>query len=403
MGGRVLYFSQTGMTEPLGRSQVLPYLYGLARLGWQIEVFASEPASASIDTIDAVAAEMARHELRYHGTHRSASHSLPTKAWESASSLARLSRIALSLRPDIVHARSTLPAVVARTLTLMVPRSRLLFDCRGLVGEEYVDFGHWARGSLNHRLMSGAESMLFKSAQAVVVLTASLKRWLRTQGKVPAETPIEVVPCCVDVDRFAPDEAARSAARRQLDAGDRFVLVYVGNLSSWYCEEEMARLFSAVRRRRPALFAIFSHGNTDRMRAALAAERISPDDVRIARLPPAAVPGMLAGADAAISFARPSFSKIASSPVKIAEYLAAGLPVAMNRGVGDCDELIDTCPAVIDVGDLNERSLETAAARMVELPRERSGPIAVETAASRFSVRAVGVPLYADLYRRMVA
>jgi len=40
--GRALYLSHTGMTEPLGQSQVLPYLRGLARSGWSIDLVAFE-------------------------------------------------------------------------------------------------------------------------------------------------------------------------------------------------------------------------------------------------------------------------------------------------------------------------------------------------------------------------
>jgi glycosyltransferase involved in cell wall biosynthesis len=220
---------------------------------------------------------------------------------------------------------------------------------------------------------------------------------------VPAKTPIQVVPCCVVVDRFAPDETARAKARQRLDAGDRFVFAYVGNLSSWYCEEEMAHLFAALQKRRPALFAIFTYGDTSRMRAALVAAGVAPEHVRIERLQPAEVPGMLAGADAAVSFARPGFSKIASSPVKVAEYLAAGLPVVMNRGVGDFDELMDTCPATVDAGDMSASALESAALQLAQTTRERFRSLAVQAAVSRYSVRTVGVPSYADLYRRMVA
>src|SRR5262249_11403063 len=162
----------------------------------------------------------------------------------STRALGQLLGIARRVRPEIVHARGTLPAVVARALTLAVPGARLLFDCRGLVGEEYVDAGHWQRGSLNHRLMKGAESTLFRSAQAIVVLTSRLKQWLLDHRMVPRGTPIDVVPCCVDVDRFVTDDDARSEARRLLGSGDRFVVAYVGNLSSWYCEEEMAQLFA---------------------------------------------------------------------------------------------------------------------------------------------------------------
>ncbi len=46
---RVLYVSHTGMTEPLGHSQVIPYVEGLARAGFLMEIMAFEPERATLD------------------------------------------------------------------------------------------------------------------------------------------------------------------------------------------------------------------------------------------------------------------------------------------------------------------------------------------------------------------
>lgn len=40
-------------------------------------------------------------------------------------------------------------------------------------------------------------------------------------------------------------------------------------------------------------------------------------------------------------FIRPSYSKTSSCPTKLAEFLAMGMPVVTNRGIGDCDEWIE--------------------------------------------------------------
>ena len=53
------------------------------------------------------------------------------------------------------------------------------------------------------------------------------------------------------------------------------------------------------------------------------------------------VPSYLAASDAGLAFIKPCFSKIASSPTKYAEYLASGLPLIINSGIGDSDALIN--------------------------------------------------------------
>lgn len=400
-----LYISHTGMSEPLGRSQVIPYLQGLARAGWRIDVVGFEPSTATADEIADAEATLARDGIQYHWTRRSTSHSLPTKLLESTRAFAALLARAARRRPRIVHARSYLPAAVARAVAQLIPGARFIFDCRGLLGDEYVDAGHWRRDSLRYRLLKAAERELFGRADAVVVLTDRVRRWLVDEAHLVADAAaIDVIPCCTDLERFAFDGAARTRVRGELGAADRLVLAYSGTLGSWYREAEIATLFAAVRRRRPALLAVFTRSASDRLRAELRRRDVADSDVVIRAVGASEMPAMLSAADAAVSFIDPCFSKIASSPVKVPEYLAVGLPVVANRGIGDQDALMQQFPqSFIDAGAMTDNELAAAADRVAALPplddlgRKKQRAIAEE----HFSLDRVGVARYRALYHRL--
>ena len=400
---RALYVSHTGMTEPLARSQVVPYLAGLARAGWSIDVVAFEPATASESEIHSITKILARDSVGYEWRRRSPSHSLTTKVTESLRAFGSLIRHALMRRPKIVHARSYLPAAVGRAAASLIPGSRFIFDCRGLLGDEYVDFGHWKRDSFQYRITKVSERYLFARADGIVTLTDRLRRWLCDEtGWVARHTPLEVIPCCVDLARFRVDPAARLTARQALRVGDRFVLAYAGNLGAWYCEEQMAKLFAAIRRRVNACFTVFTRADSQRLQKHVESLGISSNDLVIKSASPSEMGGLLAGADAAVSFAEPRFSKIASSPVKVPEYLAVGLPVVVNRGVGDQDELIDAHPdLLLDAANMTSDDIDLAASRLLRRGTDDAlRGRAHELAAQRFSL-ALGVSRYLRLYHRL--
>jgi glycosyltransferase involved in cell wall biosynthesis len=392
------------MSEPLGQSQVLPYLRALARLGWRFGLLAFEPLSAGEDELRTLKEELTTHGIDYTWTRRSSSHALPVKAWEATNALARLAASSLVHRPRIVHARSYLPAAVGRLLVNLIPRAKLLFDCRGLLADEYVDAGYWTKQSGRYRLVKRAERWLFRRADAVVTLTERLRRWLTDRAHLlPPTTPTEVIPCCVDLDRFRLHAGARQDARASLGAGDRFVVVYAGSLGSWYREPDMARLFASIRRRRPALLAIFTRSPTEALRRHLREQGISDEDVVVRSVRPSAMPHALAAGDAALSLIDTCFSKIASSPTKIAEYLALGLPVALNVDIGDGQELAGASDAIVDVGSLTDEDCERAALQLIEAAaRPGIAARARALAEERFSVTSVGVTRYARLYDRML-
>jgi glycosyltransferase involved in cell wall biosynthesis len=398
---RALYVSHTGMSEPLGQSQVLPYLRGLGRAGWGLDLVCFEPAGATDAELAAAAALMDAAGIGYHWARRSVSHSTAVKAFEASRAILLALRRAVQNGPRVVHARSYLPAAVADLVSSLVPGARFLFDVRGLLGEEYLDAGHWTDRSFQYRLLKRFEKRLFTRADGVVVLTERHRRWLIEEARLlDAATPTEVIPCCVDLGHFHGGTGDRARTRDELGAGDRFVLAYSGSLGSWYCEEQMARFFAAIRRLTPALFAVYTRSPNGPLVAALRFAGVPDEAVRFVRVPPAEMPRYLAAADGAVSFITPCLSKLGSSPTKVAEYLAMGLPVAMNRGIGDSDELIARVAAVIDAGQMRPEQLEEAASRMVH-PEPGLGATARRAAADIFSVEGVGIPRYSRLYEAL--
>jgi glycosyltransferase involved in cell wall biosynthesis len=392
------------MTEPLGQSQVLPYVEGLARAGYDMDIVAFEPVAATGEEIGAVEERLRAAGVGYSWSRRSGSHALAVKFAEATRALTRVLARAMARRPRIVHARSYLPSAVARAAAALSPGTRFLFDVRGLLGEEYVDAGHWSAESFRYRLLKRFERRLFAHADGVVVLTERHRRYLYEDSRLVArETPIEVVPTCVDVRRFSATAEGRARWRNELGAGGRFVLVYAGTLGAWYREEEMVRLYAGLRRRRPATFALYTHSPTDRFYAALARLLIPREEVVVRRVSPSEMPAALAAADAAVSFITPCFSKLGSSPTKTAEYLAMGLPTVLNRGIGDSNQLIDEVPAVIDAGGLHEEEIERAADILATANLDSLRESARRAAVERFSIDDVGIPRYCRLYEKLAS
>lgn len=401
-----LYLSHTGMTEPLGRAQVLPYLFGLAKLGHEIEILSHEPVGTPPDVVEATRATIEGFGIRWRPLVRSASHHLAVKVWESSRAALIGLAAALRRRPRIVHARSYLPAAVADVIATITPGAKMLFDCRGMLGDEYVDGGNWAEDRLEYRLLKRFEKHAFHRTEGLVVLTEALKRWMRETQAVPTRTDITVVPCCVEAERFRGDEASRRAARLELGvANDRLVVVYSGSLGSWYQEEEMARFVGSLQRSSPDLtWMVFTRADSTGLRAAAAREGVR--DVVVRAASPEEMPRLLAAGDLGLSFIRPCFSKTGSSPTKVAEYLASGMPVVVNAGIGDQGDLALDSEACIVLGSYDDAELDRgakAALALAMVPHATRSGASRRVVDARFSLTKLGVPRYDALYRRLIA
>src|SRR3954452_11160031 len=106
---RVFYVSYDGVEEPLGRSQVLGYLKGLAS-AYDITLISFEKSADSRRSPRHELAESGIEwcRLRYHRRPR-----VLSTTWDVMAGRRALGRAARSGRPAIVHVRSDVPASMA--------------------------------------------------------------------------------------------------------------------------------------------------------------------------------------------------------------------------------------------------------------------------------------------------
>lgn len=388
------------------QTQVLPYLRELRKDGHEITLLTFEPKD-----LDSSGEEAARaicgdgiewHWLRYHKRF-----SVLATLWDVICGAWFIRRFITRENPDILHARVHVPALmgaIARKFSRTKPK--LLFDIRGFFPEEYTDAGIWPEGGVVYRLVKRVERWLLKDSDAFVVLTEKAREILfpesRETGRDKNGRPVEVIPCCVDMMRFESATAeSRVEVRRELGIGTRPVAVYVGAFGGWYLTEETADLFGAMRKRNPESFAmILTQCKREMIEPLLKEHGYGEANYFIDRVSSADIPRYLSAADIAISFIKPCYSKLASSPTKNAEYLACGLPFVANTGVGDVDELINKN----GVGALVE-SFTTEGYIEALSQTERLTDISDkcrETARREFDLETVGGFRYRKLYRALL-
>jgi glycosyltransferase involved in cell wall biosynthesis len=190
-----------------------------------------------------------------------------------------------------------------------------------------------------------------------------------------------------------------------LGVNSRFVLVYSGSIDGWYLTESMVDFFVSLQKLRPtAHFLWLTPSRHDRVRDLMRTRGIGEHDYTVMAAASQDVPSYLAASDVGLAFIKPCFSKLASSPTKTAEYLACGLPLITNAGIGDSDALITGEKVGALVREFSAQEYERAATALEEFTEqpEETRRHAREVAAKLFDVRRVGMERYARLYERVL-
>jgi glycosyltransferase involved in cell wall biosynthesis len=400
-----LYICYYDVTEPLVQTQVVAYLKALASQGVEIHLLTFErvrhPAEERAAIERALAADgITWHHLRYHQRP-----SLPATLFDIGVGALTAIRLCRRHAIPLVHARSHVPAAMALVVQRVLGCA-FLFDIRGLLAEEYVDAGHWRVGGLKYRLTKAMERVFFRKADAFVMLTQRIKDVLTaTEPALRGRADqITVIPCCVDLDRFSITHEQRNAYRQERRWEARRVLTYVGKIGTWYLTGDMIGFFVALYRRDPRFFfQVLTQSDPEPLRAALVAAGVDPADFDIRYASPDRLPLILAASDAAISLIMASPSKRASSPTKVGECLAAGLPLVVNTGIGDCDRQVEDHQLGVVLSALTPAEFERGAERLcVLLDSAGTAQRCRAFAESILSLSQVGRPRYSEIYERLL-
>ena len=395
---RALYICYASLTDPLIRTQVVAYLTGLAEHGHTIHLLTYETERLGRARRRALRAEMAELGIAWHGLRYHKRPTLPATILDALVGAAVGSWLVVRHRLDAIHARSHVPLAVGLIITALT-RRKLIFDIRGLLAEEYVDAGRWVRGGAPYRITNRIQRAGLRRADGFVVLTERVRRALFGEQSTPRTY---VIPCCADFDRLAPGELD---VRGRLGLGDRPVMVYVGKLTGVYMDEEMADFFAAAAAQRPNLvFLVLTQSPADSIVAELRRVGVPEGAYRVTSAPAAEVGAYLAAASFAICFCHPKPSLIASSPTKIGEYLAAGLPIVSGPDVGDTDAILRDEEAGAVVHAFTPAEYERAAQAILAMADDPAARERCRTVARRvFSLRDVGIVRYDALYREVAA
>lgn len=336
-----IFVSNNGLLDHIGQAQVLPYLTGLAACGHTISILSVEQ-SGEQDVVD-----LGIKAVKTYQVQRQTGYGLFADKVLAPPRLARrLDALVKAERPDILHCRSYMPLSGALRAAERY-QAKLIFDMRGFWIDQRIEGGMLDPNSVMGRFLvrhfRALEGRGYAEAEAIVVLTHDAKAVVEAHPAYSG-APIAVIPCSVDQNRFGVDPALRAAKRTELGlAEDVPVITYLGSASALYRMDLLYRFYDAVRAQSPKTRLMFVGKHKVHQHVRAAAQHgvtLDPGSLICRHVPHHEVPAILNAADLGLSFIIGTPSSLGVSATKVGEYLACGLPVISNTGIGDIGSII---------------------------------------------------------------
>lgn len=400
----ILYLSYDGMTDPLGQSQVIPYLSGLSALGFSIQIISFEKPLAFEKNKDEIAATLTRSGIIWHPIVYSSRPPVLSTLYDIWKMRKKSRQLHHKYHFQIVHSRSYISALIGLYLKRKMG-VRFVFDMRGFWANERVEGKIWnLRNPLYNRIFKyfkRKEIAFLSEADHIISLThAAVPELKKISGTNSLH--VTVIPCCADLDHFNHNSYHSSPIQQLkrkvgLNETDR-VLSYLGSIGTWYMLDEMLLFFSIAKGQGVfTKFLFITKENADVINRKALQYGIEVNDIVVVSAERNEVPQLLMLSEANIFFIKPCFSKRASSPTKMAEVLGMGIPVITNVGVGDVQQQLEESGCGLFVKSFDKPEMEFVIGQipdfLTKVSKEQCRQVAL-----RFFDLQKGIDLYSNVY-----
>jgi glycosyltransferase involved in cell wall biosynthesis len=344
---KVLYISYDGMTDPLGQSQVIPYLKEFSKHGYQLTILSFEKKDRFQKNEELIRSILAKAGIKWEPLPFSSQIPFFSK-WYDIQQI-RNATVALHKKNkfDLTHCRSYVAADAGLLLKSKynVP---FLFDMRGFWVDERVDNGQWNLSNPIYRFLyktyKKKEKSFLEQSARIISLTNNGKEELVNSYGVD-KRKITVIPCCVDLDHFNYkniDAVKINSLKKQwgIDPTCK-ILSYLGSLGGWYLTEEMMDFFRQLKFKYPdAKFLFITQDDKQKIQQLAMTKALLPEDIIVQPASRSEVPLFLSLSNWSIFFIKDAYSKKASSPTKQGEIMAMGIPLICND-IGDTGKIVE--------------------------------------------------------------
>ena len=397
---KVLYISHDGITDHIGKSQVAPYLLGLAAKRYQITVLSNEKNLTS-DEIKEYKTLFNDSGIEWYINSYSNKIPILSPLLTSFRQYLLAKKVCTNSKFNMIHSRCYISTIIGYFLKRYLGNIKLLFDLRDFWIDTRIET---RKLGFLYRFLKIIEGNIFRNSDYFICLTEKAKKRIITMCKdFNCSSEDKVIPCCADLTLFDfnnVNEKEIDLLRKKEGLENRFVLSYLGSLGSDYLLKEMVETFKILKSiREESKFLFISNNGEKQVIREFENQSLSKDDLIFRTLKRRDVPKYLKLVDLSLIYIRSSQSKVGCSPTKLAELLGMGVPVIANSGVGDLDEILSmeannsSCLKSFKLKDI-EDSLSKFLDKRIDKTRIR------DFALKNFSLE-VGINRYQEVYKTL--
>jgi glycosyltransferase involved in cell wall biosynthesis len=409
MPKNVLYLTYDGLTDVIGRSQVIPYILKLSTHGYSFFIISCEKKDRYERYGEELHALFKQAGIQWYPLSYTKKPPMLSAVWD----ILRIRRTAIRLHEEykfsLVHCRSYIVAMIGLHFKRK-KNVKFVFDTRGLWVDERVQGGLWNIKNPVYKFLFSyfkkLEKDYFENADCTITQAERAKEYMHTWKNLRNQPiPIKNIPCCADFVLFDPSKINKSDQEKvklSLGLKDETIVGYCGALGTWYMLKEKMEFFKTyLKFNAHAKFLFITPHRKEEVYEAAAKAGVAASYIIVTEAKREEVALYTSLFAFSVFFIKPGPSNIAKSPIKYGELMAMGIPVVTNSGVGDIDDIIIESNSGVLIHSFDELSYEKAITEL--LKAKTASPAVIREKAEHIYSLDRGVSKYLEVYNELTS
>jgi len=280
---KVVFLSYDGITDPLGQSQILPYLFGISsNKNYKITIVSFEKTKNYHQNKVFILNKLKKNNIDWVQLKYTKYPPIFSTLWD----IYKLKRTLNKLKNkglDLIHCRSYITTLVALGFKKTY-KTPFIFDMRGFYADERVDGKIWSLDNFIYKKIYN----YFKSKEKEFLQYSAYTISLTTKGKkeigswnLPNQSKIKVIPCCTDENLFQKKNIQNVRSKLGFNKDD-FIISYVGSIGTWYMLDEMLDFFKCLQIKKPnAKFFFITKDDSQLILEKVKSKKIDVSNIKI--------------------------------------------------------------------------------------------------------------------------
>lgn len=349
---KILYITFDGILQPLGKSQIIPYLKKLS-YDYEIHILSFE-RKIKINEKKEFYNYLNEKKIKWNIFHIDKF---------KLNNLIKLIFLLIKLpiyvfykKIDIIHCRSYIPGIFGLYLKT-ITNTKYIFDIRGFWPDEKLEGNYWKKDSYKYKFFKFIEKYIFIYSNCIITLTKNSREKIFQINK-SIHKNINVIPTCVDINEY-------KISNKIIDK-NLIKLCYLGSIGGWYNFSKCIEFCNLINSKFKIELIIINDNQHDEIEDMIKNKKIS-FNYSINKVSHDKINLKLNDVDFGIFFIDPKPSKIASCPTKMGEFLSKGIFCISNDGIGDTKEILNYNNSGLSLPNLDNDTLKKYAQKLIKI------------------------------------